>query len=141
MGGQSKAKSGFDISAFDVSVKSADGVEFQLKDPDTGAPVDIFITVCGRESEQHKKSKDKANEKVRRLQMEEGRKWNSTLDVEMIQLETIKGDIISWRGMISEGVVLDCTPGNVRKILERHSWVISQAWEVVNDRKRFLPGD
>ena len=135
-----KKTTGFDLSILDTSTKSANGVEFEVKNPDTGKGLGAFIAVCGHESQQHREARDAAAEKIRNRQFEDGRKFNSPADVEDLNLETAIGDILGWRG-IKDGDDVEYSKPNARKILEKYRFIVRQVSEAVHDRSRFLPGN
>jgi len=138
---EKKKTEGFDLSQLDTSVKSADGVEFELKHPVTGDPLGSYVTVCGQDSDRYRDAKDDAAEKLRKGQMEDGRKFNSPSDVSDLLMETAIRSVVGWRDIIDSGSDVKFSVPNVRKILEKYRFFVGQIVEAVNDRGRFLPGD
>ena len=136
-----KKTEGFDLSQLDTSVKSADGVEFRLKHPDSGVPIDAYVSVCGQDSAQHRKAKDDAADFIRKRMTEDGRKFNSPSDIADLQLETIIHSVTGWRDIVDKGKPVKFSVPNVRRIFEKYKFFVKQASEAVYDRSRFLPGD
>ena len=46
--------------------------------------------------------------------------------------------VLRWVGMEEDGVVIECTPENVRMVLVECPWVLEQVSEVMNDHKLFF---
>lgn len=137
----SDEQKGFDLSQLDTSTKSSDGVEFELRHPVTGDPLDSFMTVCGQDSAQYSEANDKAAKKVRERMMKDGRSHRLPSDIVDEQFEKMLGCLISWRQIVDGGKDIKFSSPNARKILEKYKFFIGQISEAVHDRSRFLPGD
>ncbi|RLE28263.1 MAG: hypothetical protein DRJ65_00100 [Acidobacteria bacterium] len=138
--GKDQQIEGFDFACLDTSKKAADGVEFELRHPTTGAMLDAFITVVGMDSQAHRDARDKASEKIRRRQSEDGRRANSPSDIDDLKFETAIGDVVGWRGILDLGEEVVFSRPNVRSMFFRFKFMVDQVGEAVYDRSRFLPG-
>ena len=138
---EEKKTEGFDLSQLDTSAKSADGVEFELKHPTTGDPLDAYMTVCGQDSEMAKKARDGSFEKIQKRLSEDSRRTRLPSDNSDSLLEVAIKSVIEWRKIIDEGKPVKYSVPNVRKILEKYPFFVLQIVEAANDRSRFLPGD
>ncbi len=60
-------------------------------------------------------------------------------DLEEGTLECLLAVTISWKGIASGGVVLECTPKNVREQYAKHTWLREQVVDFTEDQANFLP--
>lgn len=137
--------------AFDLSKKenqlsqlAEEGVEFELKHPDTDEPLGAFIKVRGARSKTAEKFLRKMiNENARQEALRsKGKDRDKPRPIE----ESIEGmneiafvRIISWRGIEDNGVPYELTKENALELFERESWIRDQILEVSNEAERFLP--
>ena len=136
----------FDLSKKEnqLSVLAEEGVEFELKHPDTDEPLDAFIKVRGARSKTAERHVRKMiNEQAR---VEAIRSRGKDKDKPRPIEESIEGmseiayvRVISWRGIEDQGVPYELTKENALALFERESWIRDQILEVSNNAERFLP--
>ena len=132
----------FDIKKTNLAEQAETGYEFEVKLPD-GAGTDFFITVRGNLSPKIKKySKDLFN----KMQIEDQRnkrKGKSTDlidldDAEQTLVESASVRVITWKGLEDDGVVVEPTPENIKRIMTELDWVRSQVLEESDNNANFI---
>lgn len=129
-----------------LDLAASDTAEIELNHPKTSAPLGIFITLYGKDSQ---KFKDVQRKQLnRRLELSQ-KSRNNKLTMTAEELEREQFDLLvactkAWRTgdrqQIEYGVDewLDCTPDNVRKIYETTGWLKEQIDQEIGDRSSFL---
>lgn len=132
----------FDIKKTNLAEQAETGYEFEVKLPD-GTSTDFFITVRGNLSPKIKKySKDLFN----KMQIEDQRnkrKGKSTDlidldDAEQTLVESASVRVITWKGLEDDGVVVEPTPENIKRIMTELDWVRSQVLEESDNNANFI---
>jgi hypothetical protein len=121
-----------------------DGVALELSHPVTGEVlrddqgVAISITLLGQDSEAYQRAENQAQN--RRLR-DASRGRRATLTAEQIKaeaLEVLVACTVAWHGVVFEGVALECTATNVRRLYTERAWIREQVDAFVADRANFF---
>lgn len=128
----------FDFGKHRLTDTSEKGYEFELELPG-GGKTGVFITVRGAESRQ---ARDTAKRSYKKMQMtlQKGKK-DVGIDPDLAEesaLEIAVDRVISWRNLFENGIPLECTKQNIRRVLAE-GWIQTQVLEKSNDLTNFLP--
>ena len=132
----------FDIKKTNLAEQAENGYEFEVKLPD-GSSTDFFITVRGNLSPKIKKySKDLFN-KMQQKELNNKRKGKAEQPMDIEEAEATLVDsavvrIITWRGLEEDGVVVEPTPENFKRIMTELDWVRSQVIEESDNAANFI---
>lgn len=124
-----------DMADLDPVAWSNEGADLHLVHPATKDPLydengkPIIIRVRGMES-------DGARAKAKRVAraMRSGRK----VDNDAEGLELLASLVIDWKGIGWKGVVLDCTPTNIRMLLKERDWIGQQILAFASETENFF---
>ena len=125
-----------------LAVLAEEGVEFELRHPDTDEPLGAFVEVRGQRSTiVEKYIRKQINEQIRLENGNKARKDKAKTIEESIEdlNEAVFVRVKSWRGIEEDGQELECTKENILEVFKNHSWIRDQILEVSNDAERFLP--
>lgn len=133
----------FDLKSLDTVAASNAGAEIELRHPVTNAPIGVFVSVVGKDSDTYRTfQRLKFNEYLRAEQQAKmrGRQPNqkSAEDYEDDMLSLLVACTRGWRGMVYEGEELAFTAENVRKVYQTQPWIRDQVNEAVGDLGNFL---
>ena len=132
----------FDIKKTNLAEQAENGYEFEVKLPD-GSSTDFFITVRGNLSPKIKKySKDLFN-KMQQKELNNKRKGKAEQPMDIEEAEATLVDsavvrIITWRGLEEDGVTVEPTPENFKRIMTELDWVRSQVIEESDNAVNFI---
>ena len=132
----------FDIKKTNLAEQAENGYEFEVKLPD-GSSTDFFITVRGNLSPKIKKySKDLFN-KMQQKELNNKRKGKGEQPMDIEEAEATLVDsavvrIITWRGLEEDGVTVEPTPENFKRIMTELDWVRSQVIEESDNAANFI---
>ena len=132
----------FDIKKTNLAEQAENGYEFEVKLPD-GSSTDFFITVRGNLSPKIKKySKDLFN-KMQQKELNNKRKGKVEQPMDIDEAEATLVDtavvrIITWRGLEEDGVTVEPTPENFKRIMTELDWVRSQVIEESDNAANFI---
>ena len=132
----------FDIKKTNLAEQAENGYEFEVKLPD-GSSTDFFITVRGNLSPKIKKySKDLFN-KMQQKELNNKRKGKGEQPMDIDEAEATLVDtavvrIITWRGLEEDGVTVEPTPENFKRIMTELDWVRSQVIEESDNAANFI---
>lgn len=132
----------FDIKKTNLAEQAENGYEFEVKLPD-GSSTDFFITVRGNLSPKIKKySKDLFN-KMQQKELNNKRKGKAEQPMDIEEAEATLVDsavvrIITWRGLEEDGVTVEPTPENFKRIMTELDWVRSQVIEESDNAANFI---
>ena len=131
-----------DLDTLDTRSRANAGIDVILKHPETGEPLDIVITVLGRDSDAYA---DKVLEQERALMQRVSKKGRSV----MPSPEQIRDDAnallaavtVGWSGVVMGGEAIAFSPAAAENLYrQRHlSWIREQVDEAVHNRALFLP--
>jgi hypothetical protein len=132
-----------DLSSFDVRPRAEEGAEMPLLDP-SGNVTKVVFRVRGIDSMAYQ---EKLKAQLRRRKEILPRKPSEAeLNAETIELYATL--VCAWSvdgkpaALIFEKgeAAMECTPANVARVLEQHSWIFEQVIEFAGKRANFLPG-
>ena len=132
----------FDIKKTNLAEQAENGYEFEVKLPD-GSSTDFFITVRGNLSPKIKKySKDLFN-KMQQKELNNKRKGKAEQPMDIDEAEATLVDsavvrIITWRGLEEDGVTVEPTPENFKRIMTELDRVRSQVIEESDNAANFI---
>ena len=132
----------FDIKKTNLAEQAENGYEFEVKLPD-GSSTDFFITVRGNLSPKIKKySKDLFN-KMQQKELNNKRKGKAEQPMDIEEAEATLVDsavvrIITWRGLEEDGVTVEPTPENFKRIMTELDWVRSQVIDESDNAANFI---
>lgn len=142
----------FDFSGLDLTKAAETPFEFELLHPESDAPLGVFITVVGSESETFQTYMRREMNQVRKRQFEAQRKGSKGApdtieeDEERV-IRAIAHCVKGWRtvsGDKSEPIIiwgadrLECTPDNAFRWLKHFRWVRPQVDKATGDISNFL---
>lgn len=132
----------FDIELTDLAAQAEAGYEFEVKKPDGTSADEWYITVRGNLSPKMKKfSKDLFNKmQMKELQAKRRGKGEQPVDLdeaEQTLIDSAVARIVTWRGLVSGGKVVEPTPENFHMIMSKLDWVRGQVLEQSDDAANF----
>jgi hypothetical protein len=121
----------FDLSSLDLEADSERGAEYQLRHPQTGMPLPVFIDVYGPDSEAAREAQTKllrgAMGQVPTEEQAERRAVEATVRI-------MRG----WRGVKWEGETLEFNKENAVRVLAKQKWMRHQIERFHADRSNFF---
>ena len=129
----------FDLNSL-KPVMADDGAVLNIVHPETEEVIDgMTITLLGQDSKIYRKLQ-LGKQQAALNRMAKGKKALD-LDAEKLSEDSID-DLVklttSWDGFELDGVKLDCTPENVRKVYTDWAWIKEQVQEFVGNRANFF---
>lgn len=138
----------FDLASLDTAAACDKGAEIEFLHPATGAPLGIFVTVLGTDSQAYRDFvRRTTNENI--VNSAQARKRGKDPEVPTVEKAEQRGlDLLiacttSWRTgdkpiVCLDGTELPFTPENARTVYKRFSWMQTQADEAIGDLKNFM---
>lgn len=135
-----------DMSAFDTKAAAEAGTFVHLENPFTAEPlfddagVPIGITILGGDSGKvHNELRKIADRRLERIQKQRTIVTDSEVSRKE-DINTVAAATVSWHLFPFDGVELECTESNARKVYgdPRFPWIMEQLEKVIGDRKRFF---
>ena len=125
----------FDIAAFKNGV--TDTAVLQIVNPVDGLPTNIKITLASVDSDRYRQASLRIqNEQLKAL--EKGRNKASAERLAAGSLDLLVSVTVSWEGIAENGVPLDCTPENVRRVYSELPFIREQVDDFFADRRNFF---
>lgn len=126
-----------DFKDFDLTVHADRGAVLQVRHPvyPTQNLEGVTITLLGNDSSARKRRLAAIKQKAANDPK------SATADVISEQFnESIIESVIAWTGIELDGVALECTKENVRKLLENpgYEWLKNQIDSFISDRRNFF---
>ena len=108
------------------------GHKFNLLEPGTNAPADVFITVRGAESKTVKAWT--RNEFMKRQQKQATSRRNQEQPVTLPEAEEFAAQsaavrVVTFEGMEENGVKIEPTEANILRIMREYEWIRDQVME------------
>lgn len=132
---------GFDIVKTNLAEKAEAGFEFEVKLPD-GSPTDFFITVRGTQSPKVKAYSKKVFNQLQIKEQQAKRKGKendfSLEDAEDMAVASAAVRIVSWRGLLEDGKVVEFNEDNASRIMRELDWVRSQVLDEADIAANFI---
>lgn len=128
-----------DLSLFDTSEKSQEGVLYTVLHPGTGLETDIKIRLAGMDSEHYRNEVKRQSEiRINRLkeQKELSEEEKERLDVQLVVALTL-----DWEGIQDKGKELKFSKQEATRIYSHigYRWLFNQINQFVGNRANFLP--
>ena len=128
-----------DLSKLDTRPKAETGTDLILKHPGTGEPLDIAITLLGKDSKKYRvadyAAKNKSMKTMRTGQADAG----LSIEMEDAIIDVLAAVTIGWKNLQENGVDLEFSEGTARKIYTDYRWIADQVVAHVENRNNFLP--
>jgi len=127
-----------DLTQFDTSAKSEEGVEMPLVLPNGDKVDGASIRVIGRDSKDYQ---DKSHKLSTRRIREATKSSGSGLQSEDLQADGLELAVTAtkgWTGLSDGGQPLEYSADNARKIYTKYPWLREQVAAFVTDRANFL---
>jgi hypothetical protein len=133
---------GIDLSQLAPRIAHDKGHEMELLHPISGAPLNMFVTVVGRESTAFKKfAREQANDTLRHdALVRAGKEEPRIPTVESIEQTAISACIactLGWRNIVWDGVELEFSPENLQ-MLYQEEWIRAQVDDAITDSTNFI---
>lgn len=130
-----------DISSFSGLAKSFDdGVEVEILHPVTGKATGLCVRVASYQSERVKAAQRRMANAALRDQKRNPKKTATVEEIEEKTTDIIVAAVLSWEGFEKDGKPLECTPENVRMVVENPDlWFIAeQIDKAADDQLAFM---
>lgn len=129
----------FDLNSL-KPVRADDGAVLEVVHPESEEVIPgMTITLLGQDSKVYRKIQ-LAKQQAALNRIAKGKKAVD-LDAEKLAEDSID-DLVQlttgWSGFTLDGVTLECTPDNVRKVYGEWAWIKEQVQEFVADRSNFF---
>lgn len=135
-----------DLAQYDIGRAEA-GEPMELMFPGSKPPValaengddPIRLILRGTDSAAYRAIR---RELVKRRQQAQARNRGET-PMEVVEgesLEVVLACIVGWENIVMDGVPVDFTPTNARRVLTRVPWAVEQADLFIHERANFLKG-
>jgi hypothetical protein len=132
-----------DLASLDTAAACDKGAEIELNHPVTGAPLGIFVTVVGKDSDTFKDYiRNSINEKLRKEALAKKRGKDAEIttfeaaEAETIDLLTIC--TLGWRNMVMNGKELEFNVPNARTVYGKYAWIRKQVDEGISSLENFM---
>lgn len=126
-----------DIDAFEDRESS----DVTIKNPTTGAPTNLVITLAGPEHPTRKRITMDKQRRMRAALSKTGKlQLGSPEDDEADQTDTLVACTLDWRGLVRQGQVIAYSKAEARKLFEdpRRRWLRDQVQAALDDREAFI---
>lgn len=137
-----------DLANLDTGVASDNGAEIELLHPTTNAPLDIFISILGKDSQafrEYVKSETNANIRREAMAKRRGREAPSPTaeDIDEKAVELLVLCSTGWRSgdektLTYKGENLPFTVANAKRIYTEQLWIRRQVDEAIGDLENFM---
>jgi len=132
-----------DLSALDMTKFCNNPVRVELKHPITNAPLGIFISVLGKDSDTFREHlRTTVNEKSRKAAMAARR--GKEVEPETLEQAEAQGvDLlivctVGWENVTFEGEDLEFNVPNARRVYSKLRWIRGQVDNAVDDLELFM---
>lgn len=135
-----------DLADLDTIGACNKGAEIQLRHPVTNAPLEMFVTIAGKDSDVFREQfRDSLRDDIRHAQLAKKR-GDSGADIERSErkaIELLTVCVLGWRtadkqAIIVRGEELQCTPKNAMRVLKEFPWIRDQIDVGVADLSNFI---
>lgn len=129
----------FDLNSL-KPVKADDGATLELVHPESEEIIPgMTITLLGQDSKVYRKIQlakqqaalNRISKGKRAVDLDAEKLLDDSID-DLVQLTT------AWTGFMLDGVALECTPENVRKVYNEWAWIKEQVQEFSASRANFF---
>ena len=126
----------------DISnIQDIETAEVVIKDPTTGAPTDLVVTLAGPEHAKRRQLEFARARKIRRQVQRTGKiELADPEDDEQDQIEMLVACTLGWEGLTDKGVTVPFTPAAAQSLYSREGlgWLRSQLLTALGERERFI---
>lgn len=128
------------LEAFDLAdMEDVEAAEIQLKR--NGAPLPIYVTLLGPESQKRRSYVFSQQRKIQRQLAKSGKvEFGDPQEREAEETELLVDCVIGWRGVVFNHAELSCTKENVRQLLndKKRAWFRRAVKEAFEDNEAFI---
>jgi hypothetical protein len=142
----------FDLGSLDTKKACDAGAVLELRHPDTGKGLGIFITLAGVDSEAYVKASNRIAARRANLNMTPARmkKVRAGRPVDVTEedigaqqddgIQLLAAVTLSWEGVLVDGNEVACGQEQAVSLYSRFPWIRQQVDEWVSERANFLAG-
>ena len=136
-------KQSIDLATLDTTAACNKGAEIELKHPVTNAPLGVFITVLGRDSDTFKDYiRHSINDQIRKeaIAKKRGRDMEvQTLEMrEADTIELLTVCTVGWKNVVMGGNELPFNVANAKRVYSDRPWIRQQVNEAIGDLENFM---
>ena len=125
----------FDLAVIQDSMEES--AQLTVLHPKTGEETSIVITLASPDSDKYRKlSMAMRNKNLQYATKNRGVASAERLDEDAVNL--LVGATLAWAGVVENGIAVDCTPENVRRLYTTFPWLREQVDTFLGDRKNFF---
>jgi hypothetical protein len=125
-----------DLSKFDTSHASENGVKFTLLDPSNFEPTDIVFTLLGMDSAKYKNQKKLINNK--RMNKMVRKKELDISETEKEDIDLLANCTLGWSGVLDGEKTIKFSFDNAKELYTRYPWIFEQVNEFIGNRANFF---
>ena len=134
----------FDLSALDTKSAAENAHEFELTHLVTGAPLGVFFSVVGDDSQAVRELSIKALHKMQRSKSQaekRGKTFEFTLDeIEAATADSATARVVGWRNVVLNGEALAFNESNARMVFTQYPWIGEQVISESKELGNFVKG-
>lgn len=130
-----------DLATLDTAALCDLGAELELRHPGTNAPLGVYLTLAGLDSQSWRKAVSSLAEQRlagRSRSHAPTRLPDFPVDPHESGIEILARCTLSWRHVQVDGKSLSCTLENARMLYRRFPWIFEQADRFASDRASYL---
>jgi len=129
---------GFDLAAIDTVAACNKPFELEIVHPVSKKALGVFISIVGKDSDVYRaKIKTLVDESLTRSAR--GRGAQSSDKIEESNINALVAATTGWRNVVLDGVALEYSNANARKLYKRILPIREQVQEAINDLENFMP--
>ena len=131
-----------DLSTFSgLSQRFDEGVEVEIRHPVTEKKLGLTVRVASYQSERVKKIMRRQANAAMKERQRNPKKAMTVEQAEERSHEIIIAAVVDWSGFEMKGEPLECTPENVRAVIENPDlwWIGEQIDKAAEDQAAFIP--
>lgn len=131
-----------DPAAFDLDAyEDVTQAEVTIKDPVTGAPTALVITIAGPEHPARRKIMFERQRRARRELQRTGKlPVSDPAEDEETENEVMAACTLAWRGLVRAGKPVECTPAAALALYQdpKRRWLRDQVKTAMDEREAFI---
>jgi hypothetical protein len=133
-----------DLASLDTISGANAGYELELRHPATKAPLGIFITVLGSDSDTFKElMHDRVNDAIRKgalVRQGKDPEIKSSEQLDQEELELLAACTIGFRNIKLDGKILEFSKKNAYDLYRRMPWIKDQVNKAIANVENFIKG-
>ena len=134
----------FDLATLDIKSAAESAHEFELTHVVTGAPLGVFISVVGDDSQAVRELSIKSLHKMQRSKAKAekvGKPFEFTLDeIEAANADSATARVVAWRNVVLNGETLEFSEDNARMVFTKYPWIGDQVVSESKELGNFVKG-